>query len=945
MTTDKWKQLKEIFSAALECNSSDRETFIKHACGNDKELLQEVRSLLAAHEQPGPLDNSSQLLKDSLFTPLKSQDINGSKIGPYTILDELGHGGMGSVYLAERTDGQYDRRVALKLLRTGFTTETQTRRFLTERQILANLIHKNIARLLDGGVTQDGQPWFAMEFIDGLPIDQYCDKKKLSVEKRLQLFSNVCNAVQYAHRKLIVHRDLKPSNIYVEDNGTVKLLDFGIAKALKPDEILSAQIPVTKTGLLPLTPAYASPEQIKGESVTTASDIYQLGVMLYELLTGFTPYNISGRTPSEIEQIICERAPTRPSTAITRIPDDGNPVTPQQICMARKTDPNQLQQQLRGELDIIVLKAMHKEPERRYESADHFATDINNFLTGKPVFAHPDSIVYRTRKFVVRHKLGVSSAIAMFLLIIGYAITITYHSQRTRTALEQAKQEMAKAEQITGFLMDMFEASDPSESLGENITARQLLENGVLEAEQLQQQPEVQGQMLDLTGRVYMNIGEYDKAENLLQRAFRLRQNHFSEPHNDIAESLHNLGILYWNNGYYKEAEEYLRDALKMERELFGDSHESIANTMTSLAIVLKELREFEEAEPLYRQALAMNREIYGDEHESVAYDLNNLGNFLESQGEYRDAREYYLESLALYRELLGDTHPQIAGSFTNLGRVSDRMGELKEAVDYHREALQIRRTVFDEHHPDIAESQYQLGTSLIEIEAYEDAEVYLKQSLEIRKSVLDSLHPDISQTLNSLGILMRHIENYGAAEQYYRESLKLQQSRLGESHSEAGLTMNNLGLVLIRQGRYEEARQFLEQSLDVLLQNFDEDHPLIVYPLLGIAHIYLDTREPGRAEPLLRRSLEIQRLSMGDDHWMVGLIKSRLGRCLTAMKKFDDAEPLLVEGYETLAGQLGTTHERTYKAIENLVSLYDEWFRPEKLSEYQALLTRRDSL
>ncbi|MDZ7717767.1 MAG: tetratricopeptide repeat protein [Balneolaceae bacterium] len=939
MATENWQKIKQIFSNALEVESSERESFVKEACGDDRELLEEVQSLLDAHKNPGPLDKSPEELKQSLFARFKTDSYKDQVIGKYKIIREIGHGGMGSIFLARRSDGQYDQQVALKLLRTSFISDTQKQRFLAERQILASLIHKNIARLMDGGITQSGQPWFAMEYVEGLPIDEYCDKNHLTVKERLEIFKDVCNAVQFAHQKLIVHRDLKPSNIFVEDDGSVKLLDFGIAKALKPDEILGGSRPVTKTGLLPLTPAYASPEQIRGESITTASDIYQLGVLLYELLAGCTPYNVSGRSPSEIEHIICESIPTRPSTAITKIPDQDSTVTPQQIGSVRKTDPEQLQRQLRGELDIIVLKAMHKEPDRRYESAGHFASDINNYLQGKPVSAHPDSYLYRSQKFIKRHKIGVASTAVIILLLIGYAVTITYHSQRTQTALEQAEQETEKAEQVTEFMMGMFEASDPSESLGENVTARQLLESGINQAEQLQEQPEVQAQMLDLTGRVYMNLGEYEKADELLNRAYQIRENHFTPPHNDIAESLHNLGILYWNRAQYSEAENYLRDALQMERELYGESDESIANTMTSLAIVLKELREFDEAEPYYRQALDMNREIFGESHESVAYDLNNIGNFMESQGEYTEARDYYLESLNLYRTLFGDTHPRIAASFTNLGRVSERMGKVEKAVEYHRDALKIRRNIFDQQHPDIAESLYHLGSALLDIEEYKESEVNLKQALNIQKNVLDSLHPDISQTLNSLGILMGRIENYKASENYYRKSLEIQQSRLGETHSESGLTMNNLGLTLIRQEQYTEARQYLEQSLDVLLQNFENDHPMITYPLLGLAHIHLDTGEPEKAQPLLQRTLDIQISSSGENHWMVGLIKSRLGRCLTAMEKFEEAEPLLIEGYKILAEELGDTHSRTHTAIENLVTLYDSWTKPEKLEEFKNLL------
>jgi eukaryotic-like serine/threonine-protein kinase len=313
-----WQELKRIFSRAIELEGKEREKYLEKACKDKPELLEEVLSLLKAHHNSGPLDQSLDHIKQSALSGFDFQSMKGKKIGPYKIIDTLGQGGMGNVYLADRDDKQFDQKVALKLLPTGFTTENQTKRFFSERQILATLSHKNIARLHDGGITGAGQPWFAMEYIQGKPIDEYCNHNKLTVNERLNLFLHVCEAVQYAHQKLIIHRDLKPSNILVTDDGTVKLLDFGIAKVLNSDEMSPEIIPVTRTGLLPLTPAYASPEQVKGDLVTTTSDIYQLGVVLYELLTGLRPYEVTGCTPSEIEEIICELTPTRPSTMISK---------------------------------------------------------------------------------------------------------------------------------------------------------------------------------------------------------------------------------------------------------------------------------------------------------------------------------------------------------------------------------------------------------------------------------------------------------------------------------------------------------------------------------------------------------------------------------------------------------------------------------------------------
>ncbi len=909
-------------------------------------MKEEVLSLIAAYDTRGAIDNSPEQLAKSSFSDYRPGEKKGEQVGPYKIMKTLGHGGMGSVYLAERADGQFEQQVALKLLQTGFTSENQNRRFIAERQILATLNHENIARLLDGGITGDRQPWFAMEYVKGRPIDEHCDANQLTINQRLKLFLKVCEAVQFAHRKLIIHRDLKPSNILVTKKGTVKLLDFGIAKALNQEDMFSGSDPITRTGLLPLTPAYASPEQVRGDPVTTASDIYQLGVVLYELLTGCRPYEVSGRTPSEMERIICEKQPTRPSTVVTKVlpeqKNGGNIL--REITQARQTKPDKLRKHLQGDLDTIVLKTLRKEPDRRYDSIEQLAADIRNYLSGRTVRAHPDSISYRARKFLQRHKTGLSAIAVIVLLLIGYAVTITWHSQRTQAALERARQETAKAEQITGFLMDMFKASDPAKSLGDTIPARVLLDRGIEQAEQLDDQPEIQAQMLDVTGQVYMNLGQFTKARSLLDKGLDIRRTHLESPHPDISESLHNLGVLFWENGKYKEAERYLREALSMKREIYDKAHESLAKTMVALAIVLKQLREFEEAEPLYRDALEMNREIHGERHESVAYSLNNLANFMESQGDYKEAEELYLESLELYRDLYGNNHPDVAGRLTNLGRVKEWLGELEASVSYHQEALRIRRSVFDDQHPDIAESLYYLGRVLTELEQYDKAESLLKQALNIQRSVLDSLHPSTAQTINNLGIIMRRRGNYEAAERYYLETLAMKKERLGKDHSEVGIAMNNIGLVLIRQGQYDEALRYLEESHGILLQNYEEDHPLITYPLLGIAQIHLDRNLPEEAEPLLRKSLDIQLAAVGEEHWLVGLIKSRLGTCLTAMEEFEEAETLLIEGFDILDAELGTSHDRTQKSIRNLINLYEAWSKPDSIRKYRVLYAGNDT-
>jgi eukaryotic-like serine/threonine-protein kinase len=934
-----WKKLKTIFNEASGLSDRDQVLFLEKSCGDNERLKEDVLSLLKANGRPGKVDQPPDNLIKTIFSREDFNEKTGKIIGPFRILKLLEHGGMGSVYLAERAGVQFKQQVALKVLRSGFNTQNQTRRFLAERQILATLNHKNIAGLIDGGVTDDSQPWFAMEYVEGIPVNEFCNRKKLNINERLRIFLDICSAIQYAHNKLIIHRDLKPSNILVTQSGTVKLLDFGIAKVTNTESSQDDIVPLTRTGFLPLTPAYASPEQILGKAITTSSDIYQLGILLYELLTGCRPYEVSGKTPSQIEEIICEKQPPLPSTVLNHIntSDKEN-----QHSKQSNQSPGVLKKNLKGDLDTIIMKALRKEPERRYQSSDQLSADIQFFLDGKPVSAHPDSKKYRAKKFVQRHKIGFASTVAILLLLTGYAITITWHSQQTQAALQQAQQEADKAEQISSLLMDMFEASDPGEALGVTITARQLLERGVQQAEQLNEQPEVKAQMLDLTGRIYMNLGEYETAQTLLEQGLELRREIFSGNHSDVSESLHNLGVLLWENGRYQQARDYLGDALSMKEAIHDDLNESTASTMMALAIVLKDLREFEEAEPLYLKALEMNREIHGEKDESIAQGLNNYGNFLESIGKYREAKEYYQESLEMYTELFGDTHPSIGGRLNNLGAVIGRMGDLNGALDYHKKALQVRMTVFDEKHPDVAESKYHLGGVHMELGHLDIAEDYLNRALNIQRAVLDSLHPNTSQTLNNLGILMQRKGNFEASEQYYQESLAIVKESLGENHSEVGIKMNNIGLVLVRQERYEEAMDYLQESYNILMSNFEDDHPLITYPLLGMANVYNNTDRADLAEPLIREALEIQKSAAGEDHWMIGLINTQLGGSLARQEKFEEAEPFLILGYEILNEQLGPDHDRTIQALERVIDVYESMAQEELKEKYLTILSEQ---
>ncbi len=493
MQRERWLHIEEIIQSAIDCAVPDRSALLDSACGEDIELRREVESLLALHKDSGFTRSSA--LEDGIkvLEQLNGRVDEGRRIGTYRVLREIGRGGMGTVYLAARDDDALQKLVAIKIIRRGLDTDDILQRFRSERQILATLDHSNITRLLDGGTTDDGLPYFVMEHIEGEPIDVYCDKRELNITARLKIFQRVCAAVSYAHQNLVVHRDIKPGNVLVTKEGVPRLLDFGIAKLVAPGTSPAER---TRTGLRVLTPEYASPEQIRSETITTASDVYSLGVLLYELLTGNRPYRLADQTPAEMEQLICGGEPERPSAAAGS--------------MAGR--------RLRGDLDNIILMAMRREPQRRYGSVEQFSEDIRRHLDGLPVIARPDTFGYRTTKFVARHKAGVAAA-ALLVLTLGAGVVATAWQARV------ARLETAKAQRINAFLQEMLSSSSPgydspNARKDPDIKVSEVVAGAAKRAEtELADQPEVLAEIQRTIGAAYYAQGRYDQAEQILRSA------------------------------------------------------------------------------------------------------------------------------------------------------------------------------------------------------------------------------------------------------------------------------------------------------------------------------------------------------------------------------------------------------------------------------------------
>ncbi len=903
MNPERWRKVEEIFEEAVDLPPGQRETFLLRAAGNDPVLRREVDSLLEAHERSGAFleqpvveGGISQFLADRV------ERLTLDHVGPYKLLRRLGEGGMSQVFLAVRDDDEYQKLVALKVIRQEMDREDLRRRFRTERQILASLDHPNIAKLLDGGTTEEGLPYFVMDYIEGIRIDEFCDRNRLSIPERLRLFGTVCSAVIYAHQNLVVHRDLKASNILVTSSGVPKLLDFGIAKLMKPEQF-PVMVEFTATRMRPMTPYYASPEQIQGKLITTSSDVYSLGVLFYKLLTGQLPYRLEEATPREVEKAVLEEIPERPSARIQRLEaletdttGTGGVQTIEAVCLSRRTQPGALRRRLAGDLDNIALMALRKEPPRRYASVEQFAEDIRRHLQGLPVVAHKDSLGYRTRKFLTRNRYAVGVATLFALFLVGVSALTAFQNSRIRLERDQAQLERDRAEQVVSFMQEIFQISDPQVTGGETVTAREILDRGARRIDQeLSGQPAIQATLMEAIGNVYRNLGLLDWAEPLLRRSLELRRETFGPQHDEVAQSLNNLGVLLGQKG------------------------------------------EFAAAEPLLREALDMRLRLHGERHQWVAESLNNLGRLFHDKGDFPTAERLYRRAIAIQQEVSGQESLELADQEINLAMLLSQEGDFDAAEALFRRVLEIRRRWLDAGHPLIANSLNDLAVNLGIQGRNDEAEPLMREALAIRRKTLGDEHMDVAESLNNLGRVMREKGDYASAERLYREALTLWKKLMGREHPKVAVQISNLAMLLRDTGKLAEAEQLFRESLEIRRNAFAGRHAEIGISLLGLGSLLVQKGDLKAAEPLLLESIEVFESTLPVNHWRTAEARSFLGECYTAEGRFEEAEELLVGSYYAIRSGLGPKHRRTRGVEERLVGLYEAWGRPEKAAEIRA--------
>ena len=929
MAYDRWRRIEAIFDQVAPLPAEERSSFLIQACGDDPDLRREVESLLVADEKAGDFLAEPALSPEGASQAL----LPGQMVGRYRVEALLGEGGMSIVYLAVRADDAYRQKVALKILRHGAERPDMAARFRRERQILASLEHPGIARLLDGGTTETGQPYLIMEYIEGVPIDSHCDQCRLSLDARIDLFREVCAAVQYAHQNLVVHRDIKPSNILVTAGGVPRLLDFGIAKLLDGAKLPSTDA-TTATGQRLMTPRYASPEQVEGGAITTATDVYSLGVLLYLLLTGHLPYVLPGNRQATLERAVLEQDPEPPSTAIGRVTSErwpgspvrhpGNAPPEDAISEARGLRSHQLRRKLKGDLDNIVLMALRKDPGRRYASVELLSEDLRRYRAGQTVLARPDTLSYRTRKFVSRHRVGVGVVAAGLAVILGLAVTMTVQTVRLARQRDQIRVERDKAQEITGFLQEVFALADPSEARGETVTAREILDKGAARVlAKLEGQPETQAALELALGRVYSSLGLNDRALPLLEHSLAQRMRLHGESHPDVADSLVALSVLDQNRGRFDTAEASQRRALEIQRRELGAEDRKVGDTLNVLSVTLLSLAKYGEAEEVLRQALAIHRKAPGV-HEDVAYDLNNLGSVLRRSGKLAEAETIYREALEVARGVFGPAHQQLTRTINNLAVVLMDRGDLAGAETFAREALEMTRKLYGAEHPDFALQLSNLG-SMVGARGDDDGWIDLaRQALEIRRKLFGPDHEQVARSLDGLGRALEQKGDYAAARPLYEEALRIQLEVYGKEHPRVADVLGHLAELLFAQGDSAGAEPLARESLEIRRKMLGEEHVDVGWSLVTLGSIRLTRGADEQAEEFLRRGVATLAKALSNGHWMTADARSRLGACLAARGKTAEAEPLLVEGYEGLAQGRGVSNSRTRAALERLVSFYE---------------------
>lgn len=904
MDEARWVKVETIIDEALDLPPAERDTFIQIRCKDDLALKSEVTQLLESIlNSQGWLENPVAY-KNDFYTEVSEDlesisskhSLTGKQVGAYSIKEQIGEGGMGSVYLAERSDKEFQHSVAIKIIRHGRATTSNIQRFKREQQILADLNHPGIATLHDGGVTDDGFLYIIMEYVDGLPIDEYCRQNNTSIDDKIALFKQVLQAVRHAHENLVIHRDLKPENILVNQSGNIKILDFGISKLLQEEDAS-----LTQTGVRLLTPKYAAPEQIREANITTGTDLYALGIIFYELLAGVPPYNFEDASQHEIEHTILQNDPSAPSSRVGSA---------------------KLKKKFRGDLDAIVLKAIRKEPEQRYRVANDFLSDLENYRKGLPVTARQDSVQYRSKKFLQRHKQSLATVTGILLLFIGFAGFYTWRVAQERN---QARFEAQRAEEVKNFMLSIFNSTNPDlvQHSVKDLTPAELLASGIKKVErELKNRPVIYIELMVAIGSALENLDDYETGAVALNKAL-IKSNKIYGPNSiQSANILRSLAGLYNTARKTKEAQELAEMSISILKQKNSPAQIDLAHSYSILAFNKALTGKYREARKYYLTADSLY--IKSSNKKTVARhnNLDNLAEVEERLEEYELAESHFLEALQFYKDHYNGPQINITHTQSALADLYSFLGEYKKATQYLTRAAEIQKDLLGKDNAAIAATYSSLGLNYWELRELDKALKYIRKSLSLKEKYYGSNSMGYASELNNIAMIQETMGEYQEARNNYKKSIQIKEQLMEPDNTSLAISYYNFGSYLNRMGNHKEAITFLEKAIEIDAKKLGTESVGVAIDYNRLATISTDAGKYQKADTLFKKAWRIFNRELPEDHKRIAENLVEHGKLKLAINDLEKAQMMFREAKTIYDSNFEKTDIRIQE-VDSLLSTF----------------------